>query len=237
MDTPSFKLPIFEGPLDLLLHLVQKHKIDLADIPIAEITTQYLAYIDEMARLDMEVTGEFLSMASHLLYIKSRALLPVSQEENEEDPREELAERLRIYRQVKAAAEKLGTMQFATVDNYFKAPENMENAPIENANMPIESLYHAFLRVCARLEEQAPPPVEAFHEIVKVPQVSLSLQIQYVSRLFQKKKRQAFYAVFSGMQYKNEVIATFLAVLHLVSRGKLMIEEENEEIFLVGGKQ
>ncbi len=237
MDTPSFKLPIFEGPLDLLLHLVQKHKIDLADIPIAEITAQYIAYIEEMERMDMEVTGDFLTMASHLLYIKSRSLLPRVEAEEEEDPREELAERLRLYREIKMVAEKLDTMQFATIDNYFKTPEALSKVPLENAQMPIETLYNAFLRVCARLEDNAPPPITAFREIVHVPHVSLGEQIQYVSRMFRKKRRCVFSEIFEGMRYKNEVIATFLAVLHLVSRGKLLIEEQNEEIFLIGGEE
>lgn len=235
MEGLQFKLEVFEGPLDLLLHLVQKHKIDLTDIPIAEITEQYLAHLEQMAQMDMEITGEFLLMASHLLYIKSRLLLPRMEEEAEEDPKEELEERLRLYKAAKEAAGRLEEIQFSTIDNYFKGPEALGKAPIENENIPIENLLRAFMAVAERLEEKEPPKAEAFKEIVRVQRVSLSRQLTYVQDLFKTCKRRSFAKVFEGITTRDACIATFLAVLHLVSRGKIKIEETKDEIYLCGG--
>ena len=108
----TFKIKEFEGPLDLLLHLIQKNKVEISDIPIAEITEQYMEYIDEMKRFDIEVTGDFLVMAATLLYIKSRLLLPKQKEEDEgEDPRTELVDRLIEYAKYKEAVEFLNPRQ------------------------------------------------------------------------------------------------------------------------------
>ncbi len=236
METIQFKLPVFEGPLDLLLHLVQKHKIDLADIPIAKITEQYLAYLAQMAKMDMEITGEFLAMASHLVYIKSRALLPTPEtEEGEADPKMELEERLRLYKAAKEAAGQLEGRQFSTIDNYFKGPEALGKAPVENENIPVEMLWKAFMQVAERLEEKAPPSVAHFKEIVRVQRVPLSDRITYVSALFRKGERKRFADLFAGITSRDGKIATFLAVLHLVSRGKITIEEKKNEIYLCGG--
>ncbi|MBE7062580.1 MAG: segregation/condensation protein A [Clostridia bacterium] len=235
MEELKFKLQVFEGPLDLLLHLALKHKIELTDIPIAEITEQYIAYLDQMARMDMEITGDFLSMASHLIYIKSCALLP-KPEIVEEDPKEELEERLRLYKAAKEAAGQLENIQFSTIDNYFKGPENLGDAPIENENISIEKLMKAFLQVTERLEEKAPPRVANFKEIVRVQRVSLTEQISYVGKLLKKGEVRHFSQIFEGITTRDGRIATFLAVLHLVSRGKIYIEERNEEIYLYGGE-
>ncbi len=236
MEAIQFKLQVFEGPLDLLLHLVQKHKIDLTDIPIAEICEQYLAYLAQMTQMDMEVTGEFLSMASHLLYIKSRVLLPKQEEEEEIDPKIELEERLRLYKAAKEAAGKLEVRQFSTIDNYFKAPEVLGEAPIENESIPVEKLWRAFLQVAERMEEKAPPRVAQFKEIVRVQRVSLADRITYVGSLLKKGARKHFSKIFEGLYSRDERIATFLAVLHLVSRGKIRIEEREDEIYLCGGE-
>ena len=235
METLQFKLEAFEGPLDLLLHLVSKHKIDLCDIPIGKITEQYLAYLDKMAEMDMEITGEFLSMASHLLYIKSRLLLPKTEEEEEEDPKEELEERLRLYKAAKEAAGKLEAIQFSTVDNFFKGPEALGSEPIENENIPIEKLWSAFLQVTERLEEKAAPKVSAFREIVRVQRVSLPEQMERVENLFKKGERRHFSKVFEGLTTRDGHIAAFLAILHLISRGKIYLEEKDDEIYLCGG--
>ena len=102
MENPSYKLEVFEGPLDLLLRLIEKNKVQITDIPIALIFEQYMEYIDEMKRMDMEVAGEFIVMASELMLIKSRMLLP--KPESDEDPRAKLAEALAEYSRMKAAA-------------------------------------------------------------------------------------------------------------------------------------
>ncbi len=235
MDALSFKLEVFEGPLDLLLHLVSKHKIDLTDIPIGEITRQYLAYLDQMAQMDMEVTGDFLAMASHLVYIKSRLLLPKTEEEEEVDPKEELEERLRLYKAAKEAAGKLEAIQFSTVDNFFKAPEALGSAPIENEDIPIEKLWNAFLQVARRMEEKAAPKPAAFKEVVRVQRTSLPDAMRRVENLFKKGEKRHFAAVFEGITTRDGRIAVFLSILHLVSRGRIYIEMQKDEIILCGG--
>lgn len=236
MDALKFKIPVFEGPLDLLLHLVQKHKIDLTDIPIAEITAQYIAYLNEMQKMDMEITGEFLSMASHLLYIKSRELLPKTEVEEEDDPKEELEMRLRLYKEAKEAAAELEKLQFSTIDNYFKAPEKLGSAPIVNENIPIEKLLEAFRTLSERIEEKAPPKAETFSEVIRTQRVSLSEELRRVGNFFKKGERKPFAAVFEGVTTRDGRIATFLAILHLVSRGRILIREKKNEIYLCGGE-
>lgn len=235
MDTPYFKFPAFEGPLDLLLHLVQKHKIDLTDIPIAVITEQYLSYIEKMAEMNVEVTADFLSMASHLLYIKSLALLPKTDKENELDPKEELEECLRLYKAAKEAAGQLEKIQFSTIDNYFKQPEKLPNAPINNDIIPLDKLLHAFKLLSERYEEKTPPKASAFSSVVRVKRVSLSEEISRVSSVMKKGVRRHFSYLFEGVYTKDAQIATFLAILHLVSRGCIYIEERGDEIYLYGG--
>ncbi len=237
MEALQFKLEVFEGPLDLLLHLVQKHKIDLTDIPIAEITEQYLLYLEQMAQMDMEVTGEFLAMASHLVYIKSRVLLPKTEEEEEGDPKEELEERLRLYKAAKEAAGKLEARQFSTIDNYFKAPEALGEAPIENENIPIEKLWRAFVQVAERMEEKEAPKLSAFTEVVRVERVSLPEQMRYVANLFKHGQRRRFASVFEDIKTRDGRIAAFLAVLHLISRGRIRLEEREDEFYLCGGNE
>lgn len=237
MEALSFKVEAFEGPLDLLLHLVSKHKIDLTDIPIGEITEQYLLYLDKMAEMDMEVTGEFLAMASHLVYIKSRLLLPKTEEEEEEDPKMELEERLRLYKAAKEAAGKLEAIQFSTIDNFFKAPEALGGAPVENENIPIEKLWNAFLEVSRRMEEKAAPKPSAFKEIVRVQRASLPDEMKRVENLFRKGEKRSFFEVFQGVTTKDGRICVFLSILHLVSRGRIYIEVRENEIILCGGSK
>ena len=151
MSELSFKTAAFEGPLDLLLHLISKNKVSIYDIPISEITDQYFEYISLMQELDMEIGGEFLVMASPLLLIKSRMLLPVDEEE-EEDPRAELADRLEEYKRYKEIAvvmdEKRHTMEHVCFKD--AEPLDLPKVKTENKLIPIEKLFDAFFAVIAR---------------------------------------------------------------------------------------
>lgn len=226
-----FKLEKFEGPLDLLLHLVQKNKINLEDIPISLITKQYMDELCKMQELDMDITAEFLIMASHLLLIKSRMLLPKGNE-TEEDPRDELREKLMEYKKVKEAAALLEAVQFSTSKNYFKIPEKIDSAPPENIEMPINKLIEAFMAVAERKTAKQPPPKTFFKEIVGVKHVALSVKIQAVSRLFIKKRKIIFEDVFEGLTLRDELIATFLAILTLINRGQIAVSEKQDKIYL-----
>ena len=127
MDKILYKLDTFEGPLDLLLTLIQKNKVSIYDIPIVEITAQYLEAIDGIEEANLDNTSEFLVMASNLLYIKSKMLLPKNEEEeDEEDPREELARRLAEYQQFKEASKELRKSEFTTKEMVFREPEKIK---------------------------------------------------------------------------------------------------------------
>ena len=126
MDTMLYKLDSFEGPLDLLLHLIAKNQVSLYDIPIVEITAQYLAAIEGIEESQLENTSEFLVMAAQLLYIKSKMLLPKNDEEDEEDPRDDLARRLYEYQQYKEASQELRKSEFSSRYMFFKEEEKID---------------------------------------------------------------------------------------------------------------
>ena len=139
-----FSLEVYDGPLDLLLNLVRKNKIDIFDIPIAEITTQYLEELQKMEDKDIEISAEFLVMASQLLLMKSRALLPSEEETEDEMTPEQLAERLEEYRKIKEAAKMLDEIQFSSEALFFKKPEKLEKSNVENVNMEKDLLFFSF---------------------------------------------------------------------------------------------
>ncbi len=229
MYAPSFKLEMFEGPLDLLLYLIQKNKLNIEDIPIAEITNQYMEVIQNF---DLEITSEFLVMASHLLYMKSKTLIPAEQEEVEE-LKEDLQARLIEYKKVKQAAQKLSEVQFSTIDNYFKMPEKMGKTIIENIPMQAESLLNAFELLLQRKEAFMPPPKSAFSGIVGRERTPIEYSIKYIHALFKIKPSMLFEDIFEGLDDRYEIVSAFVALLHVVSQGHLKIKEEGLKIYLI----
>jgi len=222
------KLEVFEGPLDLLYHLVEKDEIDIWDIPMAHITAQYLAYLDAMRELDIEVAAEFLVMAARLLHIKARMLLPdpkVEGEDGEEvDPRLDLAAALLEYAMFKEAAQNLNERAqgrwalFNRPDVY--APKNVD--PVYDdptGGVSAAQLAKALFKV---LEGQKPKrPIAVPHTKVSVPE-----KVAAMRRLFARRRRVRFDALFHGDASRAEIVATFLALLELVRRGFLMAKQE-----------
>ncbi len=214
----TIELESFQGPLDLLLHLIRKNELDIADIPIAEITGQYLAYLDIMRELDLEVASEFLVMASTLIYIKSRMLLPVDEEEEEgegEDPREELIRRLLEYQKYKKAAEDLGGRTILNRD-VFPRPE-MEAPPSEEdvfTEASIFQLMDAFQKVLNEAEKRT--PVEMVRERFTLEEGIALIE----SRL--AGGSQSFHGLFTGMESRRMIITVFLGVLELIRRRRLI---------------
>lgn len=206
----------FEGPLDLLLHLIKKNEMDIYDIPIADITTQYVAFIDAMKNLNLDVAGEFLLMAATLVHIKSRLLLPQTQDdepaEEEEDPRAELVRRLLEYQKYKAAAATLdatpllGREVFART---FPSPDLEEPEEGEFDAVGLYDLVEAFR--C--LLREAPP--ETFHEI-DVDQLSVTERVNVILTVLAGRDSLTFRELFAGRPDRNEVVVTFLATLELV---------------------
>ena len=230
MEQVTYKLENFEGPLDLLLTLIQKNKVSIYDIPIFEITEQYLEAIDGIEEMNLDNTSEFLVMASQLLYIKSKMLLPKNEEdEEEEDPREELARRLYEYQQYKEASEELRKSEFSTKYMVFREAEKI-NFPIPeyDKHHEVDELLMAFDSILRRHLRKAKPEKRAFSQIVGREKVSVDDMVEKICKRLRKSKRIKFETLFQEGDSKPEMIATFLAVLEMVKLGRLFANYDNE---------
>ncbi len=228
MEQLQFKLEHFEGPLDLLLTLVRKNKVSIYDIPISMILDQYLAVVQGMQEMDLEVSSEFLVLAATLLQIKSRMLLPkTEEEENEEiDPREELIRRLVEYSKVKDAAEYLRPRQSIGASMFYKPPDVIERPPAEwNLScMTPDNLIAAYKRAYQKLERKQPPPKHSFQGIVGHEKVSVRQKVMGIWKRLMKKSKMKFKELFSGVKSKPEAVASFLAILELMKLKKIRVE-------------
>jgi len=212
----EIRIENFEGPLDLLLHLIKKNEMDIYNIPIAEITAQYLVYLDAMKSMNLDVAGEFLLMAATLLHIKSRLLLPQDQEdepeEEEEDPRAELVRRLLEYQKYKEAAATLDGMPMLGRDIFarsFPAPELEEP---EEAGFEAVGLYDLIEAFRSILREA---PAETFHE-VDIERLSVTDKVNAILTRLSGSESLSFRELFTDRPDRHEVVVTFLATLELV---------------------
>ena len=231
------KLEAFEGPLDLLLHLIEKNKVDIYDIPIVEITEQYLDYIRQMETEDMNVMSEFLVMAATLLDIKCRMLLPreVNEEGEEEDPRAELVQKLLEYKMYKFMSFELKDMQVDAAKSFYKEttmPEEVEayKPPIDYeeliGDLTLAKLQQIFKAVIRRQEDKVDPVRSTFGKIEK-DEVNIDEKAVYVQDFIRTHKRFSFRALLEKQHSKMEVIVTFLVVLEMMKIGKLTVEQES----------
>ncbi len=216
MSGYDIHLENFEGPLDLLLHLIKKNEMDISDIPIAAVTEQYLGILDAMKTLNLDIAGEFLLMAATLLHIKSKMLLPSivedETEEEEEDPRAELVRRLLEYQKYKDVSETLEARPLLGRDLFTRAvpePEVLEEAETGFVAVGLFDLLAALRDV---LEEK---PEELVHE-VNMEKLSVTDRINAILTGLQGKESVAFLDLFSDGIKRSEVIVTFLALLELV---------------------
>jgi segregation and condensation protein A len=207
------KLEIFEGPLDLLLHLIKKNEVDIYDIPISKITEDYLGYIEAWRSMDLEVAGEFIVMAATLMHIKSRMLLPIEEEGPEEqwlDPREELARKLLEYQKFKNAAMELDG-RFLLGRDVFKRGSAMEEAEKEEVSLADISVFH--LATALRdLLKKAPKPYEMDFTVERF---KVKDKINFIMEEIEKEKAIEFERLFPVDAARGEIIVTFLAVLEL----------------------
>ncbi len=221
-DGYTFRLEGFEGPLDLLLHLIQKNQLDIFNIPIALITEQYLEYLRLMKVLNLDIAGEYLLMASTLLQIKSRMLLPKSleeEEEEEEDPRAELVRRLLEYQKYKQAASELEKRPLLDRDVFIRllAVEPEPIAEEERIEANLFELLEAFRKILERVK------VETFHEVA-LEHVSVEDKIQEILTLLEKENRSmAFHRLFPEQATRRVVVVTLLAILELVKMKRIRI--------------
>ncbi|MCM1184726.1 MAG: segregation/condensation protein A [Roseburia sp.] len=235
----AVKLEVFEGPLDLLLHLIEKNKIDIYDIPIVVITEQYLDYIKNMETEDMNIMSEFLVMAATLLDIKCRMLLPKEENEEgeEEDPRAELVRKLLEYKMYKYMAFELRDKQVDAGKSWYKKP--MLPKEVADYQYPIDyeelvgdvnlaKLHEIFKSVMKRQEDKIDPIRSQFGKIEK-DEIDLEQKQGYIEEYVKNHKRFSFRKLLERQGSKMEVIVTFLVILELMKQGVIVIEQE--EIF------
>lgn len=233
----SYKLEKFEGPLDLLLHLIDKNKVDIYDIPIVEITQQYLDYMNQMDKEDLNIVSDFLVMAATLLDIKSRMLLPAPADEEgeEEDPRAELVARLLEYKKYKIMAQELADMEENAQGLLFKAPTVPKEVakyepPVDLDNLldglTLARLQRIFESVMKRQQDKVDPIRSSFGTIKKEP-VSLEDKILNVLGYARKHRSFSFRQMLERQSDKLEVVVTFLAILELMKMGKIQLTQEH----------
>lgn len=231
------KLDVFDGPLDLLLHLIEKNKIDIFDIPIVEITGQYMDIITQMENKDMDIMSEFLVMAATLLKIKSKMLLPKEKKENgeEEDPREELVERLLEYKTFKYAAFELKDLQLDASKQLFRKavlPDEIasykEEVDISGllSGITLNKLQMVFNSIMKKQIDKIDPVRSKFGQIKKEA-ISLEERVAYIEDYAVSHGSFSFRAMLEDNASKTMVIVTFLGILELMKAGKLKIVQEN----------
>lgn len=231
------KLEVFEGPLDLLLHLIEKNKIDIYDIPIVEITEQYLDYIRQMDTEDMNVMSEFLVMAATLIDIKCRMLLPkeVNEEGEEEDPRAELVQKLLEYKMYKYMSLELRDRQVDAAHNFYREqrlPEEVAayRQPVDYeeliGDMNLNKLHEIFKSIVRRQEDKIDPIRSKYGRIEK-EEIDMDLKMLYVEAYAREHKSFSFRKLLEKQKSRAEMIVTFLIILEMMKTGKVTIRQEN----------
>ena len=220
----SIKIPVFEGPLDLLLHLIRENKIDIYDIPIAIITRQYLDYIQVMKELNLDIAGDFLVIAATLIHIKSRMLLPPDEEvppEELEDPRRELVQRLLEYQAFKEAALSLREKENEWIKIFQREPSSDEDEEVIHlSDVNLFDLLDAFKKIL----ETAPP------EIGTITKETLTVKdkMHFIMDTLEGQEAVRFEDLFAGGITKSLVIVTFIALLELIRLGLMRAYQEKE---------
>ena len=232
----SYKLEKFEGPLDLLLHLIEKNKVNIYDIPIAGITDQYMEYVRQMDEENLDVVSEFLVMAATLLDIKARMLLPkeVNEEGEEEDPRAELVQQLLEYKMYKCMAYELRDRQIDAEKVWFKAPTIPPEVlayeePVDvnelMSGVTLARLNDIFQSIIKKQADKIDPVRSKFGRIEK-EEVSLSDKMTYVEEYSLHHGHFSFRSLLEAQSGKMEVVVTFLAILELMKMGKIVVSQE-----------
>ena len=223
----DFKINEFEGPLDLLLHLIKESKMNIMDIEIEKITEQYMAYLDLQEKMNLEIASEYLVMASELIELKSKMLLPnpKNEEGEEEDPREELVNRLLEYQAYKEITKVLHDKENLRKEIYTKSPENIRNYVEEDvsitSDVTLDDLIDAFKKYLERKKDTKPLQTK-----ITVNEVTVSSRRHDIKNLLKTKKRVSFFELFPVVS-KEYVIATFLAILEMANSHELTITQND----------
>lgn len=237
MEQVEFKLESFEGPLDLLLQLIEKNKVDIYDIPIAMITDQYLQYLERLKGMDLDNLSDFLVMACTLLDIKARMLLPKEEDENGEeiDPREELEARLIEYQEYKSKAGEFRNFDERT-DGQCVREEDLPKEVKEYRPEPdydlllekvtLEKLKDLFELVLKRQEDKV-DPIRASFGTIRTDPVRISDKFEYLTNFGKKKKKFSFQNLMRDQKTKADVVVTFLALLEMIKIGQIKVKQED----------
>ena len=230
----EFKIDMFEGPLDLLLHLIKENKMDILDIPVVEITSQYLEYIHTLEDKNLEVASSYLVMASELIELKARMLLPRQEkmvEEEVEDPRSNLVNRLLEYQAYKEISKTLKEKEAMRQEIYTKLPEKFDKYQEDTSSFEsegcIDSLVEAFKMFLERQRQEVPLQTK-----VTMKEITVSSRKIEIRNLLKSEKRVRFFSLFP-VASKEYIVATFLAILEMARSKELTIEQEElfSEIF------
>ena len=228
-DSYNVKIPAFEGPFDLLLHLIKENKVDIYDIPIAVITGQYLQYLEMMEELDLDMAGDFLVMAATLIHIKSRMLLPVDEEApgEEEDPRLELIQRLLEYQTFKDASLGLREKEEEWMNIFHREPVKDEEAEAESTEPELYLFDVNLFDLLGALKEilnTAPP------EIVRITREALTVKdkISHIMEMLENNDTVRFEDFFKEDRSRIQIVVTFVALLELIRLGLVRAYQEND---------
>ena len=233
----SIKLEAFEGPLDLLLHLIDKNKVDIYDIPIVEITNQYMEYIQEMQKKDLNIMSEFLLMAATLLDIKCRMLLPVevNEEGEEEDPRQELVEQLLQYKMYKYMSYELKDRQMdgerlmfkeETLPSEVKEYQEPVDLDVLLEGITLSRLNEIFQDIMKRQFNKIDPVRSTFGKIEK-EEITVEDKMSYLNEYVKTHKEFSFSELLKNQKTKMQTVVTFLAILEMMKMGTISVKQEN----------
>ena len=224
------KIENFEGPLDLLLHLIKESKVDIWEISIADIAEEYLAYIQRMEKLNLDIASEYLVMASELIEMKSRMLLPRQEkdvgEEEEEDPKERLIRRLVEYQKYKEVTKNFKELESLRQEFYTKAPDNLkeyvEEGVVPSSDVTLEDLMLAFQKFLNRKELEKP-----LQTTVTKKEITVEERRKSIRDILTKRKRVDFFELFEVVT-KEYIVVTFLAILEMAKKQELLIKQESD---------
>ncbi|MBO5023115.1 MAG: segregation/condensation protein A [Clostridia bacterium] len=226
MSELVFKTGAYEGPLELLLALIAKNKMNIFDIQIHVLFDQYMAYVEEMKRMDMDIAGEFITMAAELMLIKSKMLLP----KQEEDPREELVRKLMEYKTAKEAANILALRAREFGGRYEKETDEIKpdkNAVLDlDVNLLTGALSRLLLKMANKDKEEESTPIELINPLIKKKIVSIPVKVLSIMRKMLKRRNVYFDEFFEEVKTRSELVATFYAILELLKSGRISIERE-----------
>ncbi|NLP26857.1 MAG: segregation/condensation protein A [Clostridiales bacterium] len=234
MDRISFKLEVFEGPLDLLLHLISKHKLNINDIEISKLLEQYLLYMEDLTENNFDIAGDFLEMAAKLIYIKTVSLLP--KPNDAEEIKKELEGSLIEYSLCKRVAKLLET-GFVGNDIFVREPTKLRISTKYELTHSSEVLKKAYNNLSLRNIDERPILENRINNIIRHKMVSVTTKVVHILRKLYTVGYAQMDSLYDGITERSERVATFLAILELTKSGRIRISEDNSEIYFIGRKK